>query len=299
MERALGEKRYRALARRDISRALAGDRELQCTAYGGIFDSMPSTMMPAHGKRPAAAAILALAALVGTPCGTRAEQVLDAPRIVETSYPLPDGGEITYGLALPAGYDEDPDEARPLVLALHPGGRGSYYGSSFMRQVIEPGLRSWGAIFVAPDVPDRSWATDASSRAVLALLEHVLAGHAVDRSRILVTGYSMGGRGAWYFANRNPDFFTGAIPMAGAPGNDSLDPLRSMPVHAIQSVDDEVMPYEPTEATVRRIEAMGGTVRLIRLLGVGHYQMGAYVGPLQAAGAWVWEEWERRAVETR
>ncbi len=222
-----------------------------------------------------------------------------APRIVETSFALPDGGEMNYGVALPAGYDEGPDRPRPLVLVLHPGGRGRYYGTSFMRQMIEPGLRSWGAIFVAPDVPARSWATAESSRAVMALLEHVFSEHAVDRRRIVVTGYSMGGRGTWYLATRNADFFTGAIPMASSPGNDPLDRLSSTPVHAIHSVDDEVVPFEPAFEALQSLYAMGGTVRLIRLSGVGHYQMGAYIGPLQQAGEWMWEEWERRAAETR
>ncbi|MQA89171.1 MAG: hypothetical protein GEU90_02880 [Gemmatimonas sp.] len=257
-----------------------------------------STVLRPRWRRRAMLALLALPGIVAAPVAARA-QLTSPPRTLDASFAVPGGPEMTYGIALPAGYDEAPDTPRPLVLALHPGGRGRYYGRSFMQQVIEPGLRSWGAIFVAPDVPDRNWATDASSRAVMALLEHVLAEHAVDRQRILVTGYSMGGRGTWFLATRNADFFTGAIPMAGSPGSVRLDPLSSMPLHAIHSADDEVVPYPPAAQAVERLEAMGGAVQLIRLDGVDHYDMGAYIGPLQEAAEWMWQEWERREAESR
>ena len=74
--------------------------------------------------------------------------------VVETAVELTDGTALRYGIATPAGTDGD--APRPLVLVLHPGDRGEYYGSSFMQSIVEPALRSWGAVMVAPDVPDRS-----------------------------------------------------------------------------------------------------------------------------------------------
>jgi len=244
---------------------------------------------------------LALLALLGlfAASGAVQAQPTSEPRTVDSSFGLPGGAEMTYGLALPAGYDEAPDTPRPLILVLHPGGRGRYYGRSFMQQIVEPGLRRWGAILVAPDVPDRNWSSDESNRAVMALLEHLLAEHAIDRARILVTGYSMGGRGTWFLAARNTDFFTGAIPMAASPASQRLEALSSMPIHAIHSADDEVVAYEPAAEAIRRLEAMGGTVRLTRLAGVGHYEMGGFIGPLQEAGEWMWAEWERRETGIR
>lgn len=254
-----------------------------------------STTLPrSSGKRRILLALVVLSGLVAAPGAVRA-QLTGAPRVVDASFVLPDGAEITYAVALPAGYDTAPEMPRPLVLSLHPGGRGRHYGRTFMQQIIEPGLRRWGAIIVAPDVPDRSWATGVSSRAVRALLEHVLAAHAIDRERILVTGYSMGGRGAWFLASRHPDLFTGAIPMAGAPGSGRLDSVSSMPVLAIHSADDEVVPYDPAAKAIERLEAMGAPARLDRLDGVSHFEMGAFIEPLQAAGEWIWEQWERRA----
>ena len=215
------------------------------------------------------------------------------PRVVETSLELSDGSSLRYGIALPDGYDGSAGELRPLVLALHPGGRAAYYGSSFMTSIVEPALRSWGAVIVAPDVPGRSWATPGAEGAVLALLEHVLGEHAIDASRVLVTGFSMGGRGAWHFAARHPDSFTGAIIMAGSPGGD-VEMLGSTPIYLIHSPDDEVVPFEPVVEAYRALEARGHPVEMRVLPGAGHYMMGAYIPALRLAGAWMLERWLER-----
>ncbi len=92
-------------------------------------------------------------------------QTRAAPRVTETVFELASGEEMTYAISLPAGYDGNSDDPRPLILALHPGGRARYYGSDFMRRIVDPALRGWGAVIVAPDVPTRSWATEGSEQA--------------------------------------------------------------------------------------------------------------------------------------
>ncbi len=218
-------------------------------------------------------------------------QTVSRTTMTNTVFRLADGFQMTYGIALPADYEENPDDPRPLVLALHPGGSSPYYGSGFMRGIVEPALRPWRAIIVAPDVPARRWSNERSEEAVLALLDDVMTHHAVDRTRILVTGFSMGGRGTWFLATRHSDFFTGAIPMAASLGDDSLDGLGSMPVHIIHSPEDEVVPFGPAQETADLLRDRDHPVRLISVGGVGHYDMGAYVEPLRVAGEWMWEQW--------
>ena len=163
-----------------------------------------------------------------------------------------------------------------------------------MRGVVEPALRDWNALIIAPDAPTRSWATDVSEEAVLALVEQVTSRFAVDWDRVLVTGFSLGGAGTWFFATRHADLFTGAIPMAAAIRDVSLDGLGSMPVHIVHSRDDEVVPYGPAAEAAANLEARGHPVKLIELFGVGHYSMGAYVDALRQAGDWMREQWDGR-----
>jgi predicted peptidase len=162
-----------------------------------------------------------------------------------------------------------------------------------MRTIVEPALRGWEAVIVAPDVPDESWATERSERAVLALLDDVLESHAIDRERILITGFSMGGRGSWYLASRRPERFTGVIVMATGPGRERLENLADMPLYIIHSPDDEVVPYGPVEELAIQLAERGYPVQMMRLAGASHGMMGDYVGPLRAAGDWMWAQWSQ------
>ena len=222
--------------------------------------------------------------------GTLVQPSLD-PGLHNTTIDVEGVGTLTYGIWIPRDYD--PGEPRPLVLALHPGGsRGPGYGMQFLRGVVAPALRDWGAIIVSPDVPDRRWANETSERGVMALLDDVLATYAIDSDRILVTGFSLGGRGTWYMASRHPDLFTAAIPMAARSDSDGAALVGDMPVFIIHARDDEVVPFGPAELLAQEMDERGQTVSFLPLEGVGHFQMGA--APLQKAGEWVLERWAER-----
>lgn len=204
--------------------------------------------------------------------------------------PLADGGDLLYGLSLPDGYVAG--QPRPLVLALHPGGeRMVYYGSAYTRAVVEPALAELGAIIVAPDCPTNAWTDETSERAVMALLDRVLREYAVDRARVLVVGFSMGGRGTWFFSSRHPDLFTAAIPMAASVGNDPPERLALTPTYIIHSRRDQVVPFEPAERNARALERLGRTVVFDPLDTPTHFDMGAYIPALRRAGAWVAARW--------
>ena len=213
------------------------------------------------------------------------------PGVYRLTQSVPDLGEIRYAVSLPDGYN--PRQARPLVLALHPGGdRFPYYGGAFMEQVVAPGLHDLGAIIVAPDCPTQSWTDPNAERAVLALVQRVMTDYSVDRRRVLITGFSLGGRGTWFMASRHADLFTAAIVMAGAPGNQPLDRLATRPTYVIHSRADDVVPFAPTDAAVRDLQRLGRVVEFEALDGVGHFDMGTYVDPLSRAGAWVADRWK-------
>ena len=150
----------------------------------------------------------------------------------------------------------------------------------------------WGAVVVSPDAPGRRWNNETSERGVLALIEDVRATYAIDPARILVTGYSMGGRGTWYMAGRHPDLFTAAIPMAARSEPDEARNVGDMPVFIIHPREDEVVPFEPAERTAQEMEARGQNVSFLPLEGVGHFQMRPE--PLRRGGDWVRQRWSER-----
>jgi predicted peptidase len=216
-----------------------------------------------------------------------------APAVLQGTFVSPDAGKILYGISIPAGYTSS--EPRPLILALHPGGqRTPYYGLSFMRGIVSPALKDLGAIIVAPDCPTRAWSDPAAERAVMALLETVMRDYAIDRRRILVTGFSLGGRGTWFMSARHSDFFTAAIPIAGSSGDEPLERLGRIPTYVIHSRNDQVVPFAPDQQTTLQLEKLGRVVRFEALEGLGHYEMGGYVDSLARAGRWVVERWNQR-----
>ena len=200
-------------------------------------------------------------------------------------------GTVTFGIWVPRDYD--PDEPRPLVLALHPGGStGAGYGAQFLRGIVAPALQDWGAIIVSPDAPGRGWDNDMGERAVLALLEDIQSRATIDSKRILVTGFSMGGRGTWFMASRHPNLFTAAVPMAARSNSEDAAKVGDMPVFIIPARDDELVPFGPAEELAREMEARGQNVSFLPLDGVGHFRMG--VAPLVEGGDWVVEQWGAR-----
>jgi predicted peptidase len=208
------------------------------------------------------------------------------------AFPVPDLGPMRYSLTLPRGYN--PRQARPLILALHPGGpRVPGYGGAFVQQVVAPGLSDLGAIIIAPDCPTRAWTDPIAENAVLLLVRAVLNEYNVDRSQVLVTGFSLGGRGTWFMASRQPDLFKAAIVMAGSPGTEPIDRLARVPTYVIHSRDDEVAPFEPTERAVKELQALKRDVQFEPLDGATHYQMGSYIDSLERAGAWVAARWKK------
>ena len=211
-------------------------------------------------------------------------------RISNRTLAVAEVGTITYGISVPGNISDH--RPRPLVVALHPGGeRIVNYGSLFMRQIVGPGLADLGAVMVAPDCPAPSWTDPAAERGVLALVEEVRREYAIDARRILVTGFSMGGRGTWFMAADHRDLFTGAIAMAAPTGDLPQDRLARIPTFVIHSRDDQVVPFGPAEQNARQLETLGRPIAFEALRGPGHYDMGAYVEPLQRAGRWMARRW--------
>jgi len=177
----------------------------------------------------------------------------------------------------------------PLVLALHYGGNPAGAGSGVLEILVRPALSELGAIIVAPDSLGGGWDSAANERAVNLLLDTVLASYSIDPKKILVTGFSMGGSGTWHFGSKYPERFTAAVPVAGRPPA-SIEGWR-LPVLAIHSRNDEVMPIGPTETRIAELRKSGARAELIELTGITHYETNRFVEGLRRAVPWLKGIW--------
>ena len=206
---------------------------------------------------------------------------------------IPAVGTIRYGISVPDDYKPGPP--RPLVLTLHPGGeRPRYYGATYLIGFFMPALKNLGAIIVAPDCPTPGWTDRDADLAVMALLQDVLKEYAIDRRRILVTGYSLGGRGTWFMASHHADFFTGAISIAGSPQGQALESLGRIPTYVIHSRSDEVVSFGPDQEATQELEKLGRPVKFELVEGRGHFDTGSYMAAFGRAVQWVEERWRTR-----
>jgi dipeptidyl aminopeptidase/acylaminoacyl peptidase len=236
--------------------------------------------------------ILVVPSLVLVGClevGARSSLAADPPTVREEV--LVPGGQ-RYTISIPAGYK--PGKPVPLVLALHYGGTVTpYYGKGFLENLVEPALRKLGAIIVAPDCTVGRWTDPQAEADVLALLDHVGKTWAIDPHRTLITGYSMGGMGAWALAARHQDRFAAALIVAGQPQPEIADVAWIIPLYVIHSRDDEVVPLQPTADMVKVLEARHVAVELVVVDGLTHYQVPAFVPYLRAAVPWIKRAWKR------
>jgi pimeloyl-ACP methyl ester carboxylesterase len=213
-----------------------------------------------------------------------------SPGIFQKEITIEDVGTLRYTLSLPKAVTSD--KPLPLVLALHYGGGGTpFYGGGYLRILVEPALKDLGAVMIAPDCPGRGWTLPDSERAVMALLNRLLETYKINRKRIIVTGYSMGGIGTWYYAGKYPNLFSAAIPISARPNrNVTLEDIP-VPFYVIHGEKDELFTVESIKDVVQEYKSRGTSIKLVVLDGVSHYETSLFVPPLKAAISWIREIW--------
>ena len=209
----------------------------------------------------------------GAPPRQQSAHMLDAT----TSHPV----HLSYLLFLPATYAATPDTHWPLILYLH--------GGSLRGENVEQ-LRTLGLphklenepdfpfVVVSPQCPAGEIWTDAE--AIDALLDRVIRDYRIDQQRIYVTGHSMGGRGALYFAYRLPSRFAAVLALSPySPITAWANKLAQIPLWLFQGSADTLAPITETKELVGAIQSAGGHPRFNSLEGRDHFILDVYDRP--------------------
>jgi predicted peptidase len=213
------------------------------------------------------------------------------PGLHSLSLPRADEPAVHYAISIPRNYS--PSTPVPLILALHfgvGGGNAAGAGGDVVQILIGPALAELGAVIVAPDSVRGDWSSSENEKAVNALLDMVLARYSIDKKKVVVTGFSMGGTGSWHFAETFPERFSAVIPVAGRPPA-SASGWR-LPVLTIHSRDDQLVPFGPTEARIAALQKAGANAKLIPLTGITHYETYRFRDALRQAIPWLREVWK-------
>ena len=179
--------------------------------------------------------------------------------------------KVNYLLFLPKGYNPKNERRWPLIFFLHGAGeRGTniWKVATHGSPKIAPTEADFPFIVVSPQCPEgQIWSKDT----LLALLDDVEARYAVDKSRVYLTGLSMGGFGTWDLGVAHPERFAAMVPICGGgqpiavalAGRAQGEALRSLGVWAFHGGKDPVVPLEESQRMVNALKQAG--VREVKL----------------------------------
>ena len=174
-----------------------------------------------------------------------------------TSNPsLGDGQLHGYLLYYPEEYYKNPNQDFPLLIVLHGiGERGTLNYSALNRYgpaKLVDGGRSFPFIIATPQtyIYAGSWAKSVVNE----FLDKMVIDSRVNINKIYVTGFSMGGNGAFAYAAGYPNKVTAIVPIAGWSSGGMCN-LTNVPVWAFHAQDDGSVGVAGTNNAVANINA--------------------------------------------
>lgn len=175
-----------------------------------------------------------------------------------------------YLLFLPADYGQDPARKWPVIVFLHGAGeRGSDLDRVKVHgppKIVEH-KKDFPFVVISPQCPEEQWW---DPEIVVALLDEVGGGYAIDADRVYLTGLSMGGFGTWETAIRYPDRFAAIAPICGGGSKYQVRRIRHVPTWVFHGDRDDAVPVAASIEMVDALKAAGGDVQFTRYPEAGH-----------------------------
>ena len=173
--------------------------------------------------------------------------------------------DLKYLFFLPQDYYSDKNTRWPLILFLHGmGERGDDLEIVKIHGIpkIVKTQKDFPFIAVSPQCPtEYVWRDKKMLQTIESLILKIIKNYRIDKTRVYVTGLSMGGYGTWALATRRPDLFAAAVPICGGGDPATVNILKNLPIWVFHGGLDKVVLPEESEKMVRALEKAGGKVR--------------------------------------
>jgi predicted peptidase len=205
------------------------------------------------------------------------------------------GNTLPYRILFPANYDKN--KKYPLLLFLHGAGeRGNdnekqlIHGSKLF--ITEENRKNFPAIIILPQCPqESSWSvrkTDQSKQpparvfdysmepnwplvAANELVKKFITEGSVDKSKVYITGLSMGGIGTFESVYRYPDMYAAALPICGGGDVKNYDKRIAKTAFWVFHGDaDAVVNVKLSQEMVEKLKTLKAEVKYSEYPGVGH-----------------------------
>ena len=175
---------------------------------------------------------------------------------------------VNYLLYVPTG--TPPVSGWPTILFLHGSEqRGDNPAMLEDLAILAFANRVGGFPFIAvlPQCPRGEHWSPGVLRELLASVE---AGLPVDRQRVYLTGFSMGGYGTWQTAAAMPGVFAAIAPLCGIADLGDVPRLVGIPTWVFHGTEDRNVPFAESEAMVRALRKAGGKPNFTVYRGMEH-----------------------------
>jgi hypothetical protein len=146
-----------------------------------------------------------------------------------------------------------------------------------------PALAALQPLILAPISTTGEWWSRPDTELVLGLVLAARNRWPEAGAHSVISGYSNGGIGSWYFARLYPEYFSAAIPMAF---NDSIVGETRLPIYAIQGTKDEQFEFAGVRARIDALIQKGRDVTFDAKYRGTHLAVCSYVPELTRAGRW-------------
>ena len=181
-----------------------------------------------------------------------------------------DDGDHKYTVFVPKNYK--PGTPTPTIVFLHGAGERGRDGDLPLVYGLAPYIKAREATFpflaVFAQVEDTAgpiktawYSTSPDGQRLMKILAAVEADYTVDAKHLILSGWSMGGYGAWELAAAYPEKWSAVIPMAAGAPLALTERLKSLPIWAFHGAKDTAVPVRESRNTIAALRAAGGQPR--------------------------------------
>ena len=92
------------------------------------------------------------------------------------------------------------------------------------------------------------------------LLDSIINDYSIDKSRVYVSGISMGGFGSWNLLMRRPEVFAAAAIVCGGADPEMADRIKNIPIRTFHSNGDPTVPVSGTREMTAALKEVGADI---------------------------------------
>ncbi len=215
---------------------------------------------------------------------------------IRKQYVAEDGSKGPYMLFVPHSYDGE--QPVPVILFLH--GSGEVRGGDTGQRPVDVGIgtyireheKRFPYLTIFPRAATGPWGgKQPDGQMAMSILDKTLDDYKCNRSRIILTGLSMGGGGTWNLAAAHPKRWAAIVPICGRGHINYAPAIKDIPCWVFHGAADDQCPVSESRQMVAALKQAGGNPRYTEYPKVGHVSWDrAYAEP----ELWSWLREQRK-----